>query len=107
MHRTVKELLEKLKHTDPKPDVIPIVRYKDEETFKLFRNPESGTLQQQTEVLEEALRELRRRGYRAIPVDIDAAEYRKWLGEDLNLTENRALYISLKMREVRSKLKKS
>ena len=107
MHRTVKELLEKLKNTDPKPDVIPIVRYKDEETFKLFRNPESGTLQQQTEVLKEALRELRRRGYRAIPVDIDAAEYRKWLGEDLNLTENRALYISLKMREVRSKLKKS
>lgn len=96
MHRTVKELLEKLKHTDPKPDVIPIVRYKDEETFKLFRNPESGTLQQQTAVLEEALRELRLRGYRAIPVDIDAAEYRKWLGEDLNLTENRARYIAWK-----------
>ena len=97
MHRTVKELLEKLKHTDPKPDVIPIVRYKDEETFKLFRNPESGTLQQQTEVLKEALRELRLRGYRAIPVDIDAAEYRKWLGEDLNLTENRARYIAWKI----------
>lgn len=97
MHRTVKELLEKLKHTDPKPDVIPIVRYKDEETFKLFRNPESGTLQQQTAVLEEALRELRLRGYRAIPVDIDAAEYRKWLGEDLNLTENRARYIAWKI----------
>lgn len=97
MHRTVKELLEKLKNTDPKPDVIPIVRYKDEETFKLFRNPESGTLQQQTAVLEEALRELRRRGYRAIPVDIDIAEYRKWLGEDLNLTENRARYIAWKI----------
>ena len=97
MHRTIKELLEKLKHTDPKPDVIPIVRYKDEETFKLFRNPESGTLQQQTEVLKEALRELRLRGYRAIPVDIDAAEYRKWLGEDLNLTENRARYIAWKI----------
>lgn len=97
MHRTVKEMLQKLAETNPKPDVIPIVRYKDEETFKLFRNPESGTLQQQTAVLEEALRELRQRGYRAIPVDIDIAEYRKWLGEDLNLTENRARYIAWKI----------
>lgn len=97
MHRTVKELLEKVENTNPKPDVIPIIRYKDEETLKLFRNPDGGTLQQQAAVLEEALRELRLRGYRAIPVDIDAAEYRKWLGEDLNLTENRARYIAWKI----------
>lgn len=107
MHRTVKEMLQKLAETNPKPDVIPIVRYKDEETFKLFRNPESGTLQQQTAVMEEALRELRLRGYRAIPVDIDIAEYRKWLGEDLNLTENRARYIAWKISKDSDKWMKS
>ena len=99
MHRTVKELLEKVKNTNPKPDVIPIIRYKDEETLKLFRNPDGGTLREQRAVLEEALYELKRRGYNPVPVDIDAAEYRKWLGEDLNLTENRARYIAWKISE--------
>ena len=78
-------------------DAIPVAVY-DKESFKALRNPDGMSFREHLEIADEVIEVLSANGFHAVPVEIKVSEYREWLGEDLNTPQNRAAFVSLKLK---------
>ena len=78
-------------------EIIPVIKYADEESFSRLRPVDSRTFQQHCDLVEEAICELKKAGFNARVVEIDVKEYRRWLKDELNTEMERAKFIGLQI----------
>ena len=98
MSKHAEKALELVREKNIKPgDTIPVAVY-DEESFISLRNPDGMNFSEHRKTVTEVIDALSAYGFHAVPVEIKVSEYREWLGEDLNTTQNRAAFVAQKLK---------
>lgn len=99
MEKIIDETLKTVREKSKPGDRIPVARYADEESLRIFRPLETRTFEQHCELVTATVAALRDAGFKAIEVEIRESEYRKWLGDDLNTELERAKFVSIRLAE--------
>lgn len=80
--------------------LVPIAKYANEESFNRLRPHDRLSYQQHCRIVGEVIAALNAAGFRASPVIIDEAEYRLWLGDELNTELSRAKFIATRLTDL-------